>query len=77
MKIYVRTNGLEKLIHLTIPNNIIFNQMTSRIISKTIHITTPELNQLISDLQQSIKEFGHFNLVHVESSERDIVDIVL
>lgn len=40
-------------------------------------IPTEQIRALLHELKQSVKTFGHYELVHVESSDGDIVIVEL
>lgn len=73
MRIYVKQNDIDKPIDLHIPNAIVFNKISNLIISKNTNIPQAHIDRLIEEL----KLFGHFNIIHVESDNGQVIDIDL
>lgn len=84
MKIYIHESEEEKDIRLTIPNGVIFNKLGAMIAGKVIEentqentITKEQLKRLMKEIKRYVKQFGHFDLVHIETSDGEIIKITL
>ena len=84
MKIYIHEPEKEKDINLTIPNGVIFNKLGAMIAGKVIEentqentITKEQLKRLMKEIKRYVKQFGHFDLVHIETSDGEIIKITL
>lgn len=82
MKIYIHDPKAEKDIHLKIPNSLVMNPLALIVIRKAISrnaenltISEKQMKVLVKELKKSIRRFGHFELVSVESSDGEIVKI--
>ncbi|MGN1344418.1 MAG: hypothetical protein ACI4U3_07545 [Traorella sp.] len=71
-------------INLVIPNGLLMNHMISHFIYKTIQKSTDQFpcdeqkfDELLKLLKDSTKQWGHFDLVDVESKDGEIVKIQL
>ena len=84
MKIYIHEPKEEKDIRLTIPNGVIFNKLGAMIAGKVIEentqentITKEQLKRLMKEIKRYVKQFGHFDLIHIETSDGEIIKITL
>ena len=84
MKIYIHEPEEEKDIILTIPNGVIFNKLGAMIAVKVIEektqentITKEQLKRLMKEIKRYVKQFGHFDLVHIETSDGNFLKICL
>ena len=85
MKIYIHEpKEEEKDINLTIPNGVIFNKLGSMIAGRVIEentqentITKEQLKRLMKEIKRYVKQFGHFDLVDIETSDGEIIKITL
>lgn len=85
MKIYVKSHEERRPIHIYLPNSLIFSKLCAKIIfaglketaSNELPLTQKEIYILLHSIKASVEACGHFNLVHVESEDGDIVDIDL
>lgn len=84
MKIYIHEPEEEKDIRLTIPNGVIFNKLGAMIAGKVIEentqentITKEQLKRLMKEIKRYVKQFGHFDLVHIETSDGNFLKICL
>ena len=84
MKIYIHEPEEEKDINLTIPNGVIFNKLGAMIAGKVIEentqentITKEQLKRLMKEIKRYVKQFGHFDLVHIETSDGNFLKICL
>ena len=84
MKIYIHEPEEEKNIRLTIPNGVIFNKLGAMIAGKVIEentqentITKEQLKRLMKEIKRYVKQFGHFDLVDIETSDGEIIKITL
>jgi dipeptidase len=84
MKIYIHEPEEEKDIRLTIPNGVIFNKLGAMIAGKVIEentqentITKEQLKRLMKEIKRYVKQFGHFDLVDIETSDGEIIKITL
>ena len=84
MKIYIHEPKEEKDIRLAIPNGVIFNKLGAMIAGKVIEentqentITKEQLKRLMKEIKRYVKQFGHFDLVHIETSDGNFLKICL
>ena len=84
MKIYIHEPEEEKDIRLTIPNGVIFNKLGAMITGRVIEentqentITKEQLKRLMKEIKRYVKQFGHFDLVDIETSDGEIIKITL
>ena len=84
MKIYIHEPEEEKDIRLTIPNGVIFNKLGAMIAGKVIEentqentITKEQLKRLMKEIKRYVKQFGHFDLVDIETSDGNFLKICL
>ena len=84
MKIYIHEPEEEKNIRLTIPNGVIFNKLGAMIAGKVIEentqentITKEQLKRLMKEIKRYVKQFGHFDLVDIETSDGNFLKICL
>ena len=84
MKIYIHEADEEKDIRLNIPNGLIFNRLGTMIAGKMIKnraaeagITEKQIKRMMKEMKKAIKQFGHFELVDIETSEGEIIKIIL
>lgn len=84
MKIYIHEPEEEKNIRLTIPNGVIFNKLGAMIAGRVIEentqentITKEQLKRLMKEIKRYVKQFGHFDLVHIETSDGNFLKICL
>lgn len=84
MKIYIHEPEEEKDIRLTIPNGVIFNKLGAMIAGKVIEentqentITKEQLKRLMKEIKRYVKQLGHFDLVHIETSDGNFLKICL
>ena len=84
MKIYIHEPEKEKDIRLTIPNGVIFNKLGAMIAGRVIEentqentITKEQLKRLMKEIKRYVKQFGHFDLVDIETSDGEIIKITL
>lgn len=84
MKIYIHEPEEEKDIRLTIPNGVIFNKLGAMIAGRVIEentqentITKEQLKRLMKEIKRYVKQFGHFDLVDIETSDGEIIKITL
>lgn len=84
MKIYIHEPEKEKDINLTIPNGVIFNKLGAMIAGRVIEentqentITKEQLKRLMKEIKRYVKQFGHFDLVHIETSDGNFLKICL
>lgn len=84
MKIYIHEPEEEKNIRLTIPNGVIFNKLGAMIAGRVIEentqentITKEQLKRLMKEIKRYVKQFGHFDLVDIETSDGEIIKITL
>ena len=84
MKIYIHEADEEKDIRLNIPNGLIFNRLGTMTAGKMIknrateaRITEKQMKRMMKEMKKAIKQFGHFELVDIETSEGEIIKIVL
>ncbi|WP_071441910.1 hypothetical protein [Traorella massiliensis] len=84
MKIYIHEPEEEKDIRLTIPNGVIFNKLGAMIAGRVIEentqentITKEQLKRLMKEIKRYVKQFGHFDLVHIETSDGNFLKICL
>ena len=81
MKIYVYDPKSDKKIKLSIPNILLANSLTDFIIRKALEneqenqIDPASVSALTKELKNSVKIFGHYNLVEVETKDGEIVEI--
>ena len=84
MKIYIHEPEEEKDIRITIPNGVIFNKLGAMIAGRVIEentqentITKEQLKRLMKEIKRYVKQFGHFDLVDIETSDGEIIKITL
>ena len=84
MKIYIHEPEEEKNIRLTIPNGVIYNKLGAMIAGRVIEentqentITKEQLKRLMKEIKRYVKQFGHFDLVDIETSDGEIIKITL
>ena len=84
MKIYIQEPKEEKDIRLTIPNGVIFNKLGAMIAGRVIEentqentITKEQLKRLMKEIKRYVKQFGHFDLVDIETSDGNFLKICL
>ena len=84
MKIYIHEPEEEKDINLTITNGVIFNKLGAMIAGRVIEENTQEntiskeqLKRLMKEIKRYVKQFGHFDLVDIETSDGEIIKITL
>ena len=84
MKIYIHEPEEEKDIRLTIPNGVIFNKLGAMIAGRVIEentqentITKEQLKRLMKEIKRYVKQLGHFDLVHIETSDGNFLKICL
>ena len=84
MKIYIHEPKEEKDIRFTIPNGVIFNKLGAMIAGRVIEensqentITKEQLKRLMKEIKRYVKQFGHFDLVHIETSDGNFLKICL
>ena len=84
MKIYIHEPEEEKDIRLTIPNGVIFNKLGAMIAGRVIEentqentITKEQLKRLMKEIKRYVKQFGHFDLVDIETSDGNFLKICL
>lgn len=79
MKIYVEIPDENKSIHVFIPNALILNRLSLYVIGtamkKSLPISVGQLNELAKVFKRSVREFDHFEFVHVESKDGEIIHI--
>lgn len=82
MNIYIFDPKEEKNINLTIPNWMITNRFVMKLIQKAIEhdehqisVDSQQIMNLISVLKDSVKTFGHYELVHIETAEGEVIKI--
>ena len=72
-------------ISFTIPNSLLFSKLTKRIIMYSLKNNTTQapnidyiqIEMLLDGLKKYVNEYGHFDLVDVESSDGTIVKITV
>ena len=77
MKIYVAQPTLEKPIHMSLPNTLVFNKITSHLLSKNANLDSKKVDQFIIELKRVLEEYGSFNLIHIEKEDGTLIDIDL
>ena len=82
MKIQIVDPKENTNIKFYVPLGLVFNRLTCLLLAKSanqytngIELTSQQLYELMKCLKESKKIFGHYDLVSVESSDGEIVNI--
>lgn len=83
MKIYIQEKE-KKPIRVWIPNSLLTSRLTMMIARTAINkekeqlpVNMDQLETVMKALKDSVNIFGHYELVNIESSDGEIVKIVL
>lgn len=83
MKIYIKEHDKKVPISFTIPNSLLFGRLTKKLIAVAIHNSVDSLSEyeyiqiikMLDAFSETIKQYGHFELVDVEAADGTIVKI--
>lgn len=83
MKIVIVDPTENKNLRLTIPNWMLMNRLSFYFIQKAINnedeipLTSKQIIDLMKELKNSVRYFGHYELVNIESHDGEKVKITL